>query len=236
MKKSRFGYDRAAVSVAIAAMILVQTMALARNAHAFPGATSLDIASEHRALQSFDVTLAKLETTCADLSKKPSIATVEFASAKSQADDVKSRVSEVQQAIRSTIDKLKAAGAWDGLDAKLLAKITNERVRSLLRDNGGPKRILEDAASQFGRLSADVDSLVQKLNSKVHAQRDSRPATDLSLRAVRVAFNPEPLSFGDRVRCGFRMVLATVEFARNEQLSDETVSKLTKACGTPATS
>ena len=235
MKKSRFGYDKAAVSVAIAAMILVQTMAVARNAHAFPVATSLDIASEHRSLQSFDVTLAKLETTCADLSKKASIATLELASAKSQADDVKRRVSEVQQTIRSIIDKLKAAGEWDGLDAKLLAKITNQRVRSLLRDNGGPRRILEDAASQFGRLSADVDSLVQKLNSKVRAQLDSRPATDLSLRVVLVAFRPEPVKFGDRVRCGFRMVLATVEFAANEQLSNETIAKLEKACGTSAT-
>ena len=225
-------YRKAIAITAVAVLMLVQGIFMSAGARATTAALAdANLTAESQALKSFDDSLTKLETTCADLGKKASITGVEFASAKLQGDNLKSRVSQVRQTIRSIIDKLKAAGEWDGLDAKLLTKITNERVRSLLRDNGGAKKILEDAASQFGGLSGEVDSLVQSLNSKVRAQLDPHAGTDLTPRAVRVGFKPEPAPFRVSFRCAFRTVQGIVDGVRGNEVTPEHIDQMIAACG-----
>lgn len=189
---------------AVAAFIIMQTVFFAGGSGAMTTTPqSINLSSEKQTLESFDDALAALEKNVKDLGKKASITSQELNSAKSTASNVKSRVSQAQQAFQSVINKLKAAGKLDDPDS-VLPQITHPKAQSIIRENGGTKRILESLASQLSGLSQEVDSLIQPLNSKVRADAGERfvDGKDLKARAVRVAYDPAPIARG--VKCLLR--------------------------------
>lgn len=183
------------VAIAIAAAtILVQSLFTYTSARALPGAAAdVDITSEKRSVDAFGADLTALLAKCKDLAKKQSITASELNSAKATASGLKSRVSQAQQAFRSVVDKLKAAGLWDNLDS-ILPQITDAKAKRIIAENGGSQRILEEAASQLIGLSQEIDLLVQPLGAKVRASAansfEDERLQDLRSRVVHVTYNP----------------------------------------------
>lgn len=107
--------------------------------------TDLNLAPEQRALHAFGDRLSDLEKQCDNLNRKTLITNSEFNSARLVGDDLSRQVEQVQQTVRSVVSKLKSAGLWNTFDAALIDKVKDEKARSLLRDNGGPRQVLEDS-------------------------------------------------------------------------------------------
>jgi hypothetical protein len=191
---------------AVAITILLQSVLLSASSGATTGATAeLNLSAEIQALESFDDALTLFEKNVKDLGKKASITSQELTSARTNANTVKSRVSQVQQAFRSVVDKLKAAGKLDNPDS-VLPQIRDAKLRRLIQQEGGTKRILETLASQSGTLLQEIDALVQPLNSRVRASLDSENerVQEFKSRVVRVAYNPlKPIYLGF-LRCMVR--------------------------------
>src|SRR5687767_9710708 len=78
-----------------------------------------ELANEARTLDRFVDDLFKLDRKTGELTKKASLNQTEFDSLKGSADDLKRRLSEVQNALRGVITKLKAAGEWDDIDSRV---------------------------------------------------------------------------------------------------------------------
>lgn len=133
--------------------------------------TPVSLTSEEATLGGFGTDIASFSKIAADLFKRPEITDTDVQSAKRSADSAKARLSSVQQALQSSIDKLKAAGLWDKLDTALAAGTSDKSGYSVIVNAGGAKKVLEDAiaTAKIGNveLSGVIDSLVAKEAKKL---------------------------------------------------------------------
>lgn len=156
-------------------------------------ASDADLSSEAHTLDSFGSALFKYEQKCSELDKKSALTRAEFEGVKSGADDLNSRVSQVQGAFRSIIEKLKRANQWDDFDNIALQKMMDGSVRTFLREEGGAKRVLETAAAQAGGITSDVNELRERLKAKVRAENSSFTESrnqESGWRIIRASYAP----------------------------------------------
>ena len=198
----------AAVILSLAAVVLVQSMHLSTSARVIssPSAspsgafTEVDLSSESRTLDSFVTDLAKFDRKGVELGKKASLTRAEFAAHEQSANDLKLRVTGIQNALRDAIRKLKAAGQWDNLDQTVLANISDSRFQAFVRSEGFKKTVEETASglsNDANQISAPLDVLRNKVQGLV-----LQPITpSLASRAVRAAYTPPPAMLTFNLRC-----------------------------------
>jgi hypothetical protein len=170
-----------------------------------PAATNtlpeVNINSELQTLNSFGDDLARLDKKRAGLIRRSSVSDTEFTSVKNDHDALRRRVSQLPNAIRSIIQKLKASGRWDTFDADLLASTKDEKFKASVAEFGGARRLFEDVASQLDR-SDSADEILGSLDDvrkkvAAHAQEQffepRLPAAEF--RLVAASYNPgEPMA------------------------------------------
>lgn len=206
MSKRRFNYRKMTALCAVLATLLIQvaTASIATTSPSPAAFTEVDLSSEGRALDAFVNDLITYDKRSAELGRKLSLTRAEFDSHLRTADDLKRRVSSVQNALREAIRKLKAAGQWDNLDQTVLARVSDARFQDFVRREGF-KRILEEAASGLSNDATQISSPLDALRNKVTAQSQESiydtHNSALASRRVRVAYTAEPVMFGLRLRC-----------------------------------
>ena len=162
---------------------LVQGAATRRSM--FPG-LDVDLKSEDDTVSSFVDSLVTLDKKRLELAGRPVVSSDQYELVKGDAEQLKRRLPQVRSAIESSITKLKAANLWDSLDDTTLKGITDSRVRTLLQQNGGARRVL-DSLSGIGR--AEEEELLapnEKLRLKLKAQLYQPSQTPLQFSAVRI--------------------------------------------------
>jgi hypothetical protein len=220
MKNNRHNQHKAMVILSLAAFVFLQSLHLTTSARPLPGTVAdANLSAESRALDSFLADLAKLDKKSLELSKKASLTRTEFDAHQRTADDLKRRLSAVQNALRDAITKLKAAGQWEQLDQIVLAKISNSKFQEFVRRDGF-KRTLEAAASTLSNDANEIDSPLSILRNKVQARvQDSIDGptgrVGLALRAVPVAYTPPPALFKSKARCSLAYLRAGISGAFN---------------------
>jgi hypothetical protein len=190
----------------LVAVILLQSLLLSvSNGSATGAPAELNLRAEIQSLESFDDALSLLEKNVKDLSRKTSITAQELNLAQTSANTVKSRAPQLQQTFRSVVDKLRAAGKLDDPES-VLPPVRDAKLRRLIQQEGGARRILETLAAQSGTLSQEIDALVQPLNSRVRAGLDSQPERVRGIRSrlVRAAYNPPAPIYLGFLRCMVR--------------------------------
>ena len=169
-----------------------------------PAATTLpevNINSELQALNSFGVDLSKLDKKRAGLIKRSSVSDTEFTSVKNDHDALRRRVSQLPNAIRSIIQKLKASGRWDTFDADLLASTKDEKFKASVAEFGGARRLFEDVASQLGspdsadEILGSLDDVRKKVAAHAQEQFFEPRLPAAEFRLVAASYNPgEPMA------------------------------------------
>lgn len=208
MKKAKRNYRKLMAVCAILTTIFFQNVASSVAIAPHPPSavvSALDLGPEERVLDAFVNDLIKLDKRTAELRKKDSVTGAELEAQQRSADALKRRLSEVQDALREVIRKLKAAGEWDeGLDARVLTKIGDPRAQEVLRRDGFRKS-LEEAASQISNDGDQIDSSFGILRNKVKAQlQDSifgSGGSALPLHIVRVGYTAAPSIVALNLRC-----------------------------------
>ncbi|MEW6211902.1 MAG: hypothetical protein AB1631_26335 [Acidobacteriota bacterium] len=218
---------RKSIIAGATALVLCFTIAATGARTTAMPAADINLSAEEQTIASFDNLLNRFDRSGSDLDRKAAVTRIEFNSVKAQADEIKKQIPQMQQAIRSLISRLDSARLFASVEAKLAAAIRNENVKSSIRAQGGLRRILEQSASQSSGLATEIDSLLEGLTRKVSA-RDG--GSDLSLRAVRVAFVQGAGPAGKRFRCTLTLARATIEMATKGELSDRTKENLEKNC------
>jgi hypothetical protein len=170
------------------------------------------------------------------LRRKQSITHEEFDKQRNKADVLKRRWSEVQLAVRSTINKLKAADLWSEFDNLILVRISDSKVRAFITSQGGLKRAMEDALS----LNPDEDplfdlekSLRPRLSTRVQDLRFKPGQRDLGFSALEVAYNPAAPKFGERLLCAGATIRKGISSAINDYASDKATCLYTCRCISP---
>ncbi|HEY0349241.1 MAG TPA: hypothetical protein VGC60_13910 [Pyrinomonadaceae bacterium] len=210
MSKGKFNWRKLTALVAVLVLTLIQSVSMSRaRTSALPvniTSTELKLDSELRTFDSFFDDWLKVFQQHRVLSKKASVTSTEFNAFKTNSEGIKNRCSQLEGAIRDTIRKLKAADRWDGLDEEALAKADDEGLKSELREGGGLKHLLENAASQYCSQATDeIIGPIESLRPRVSAQGQDlffeQGTRDYGLRMVRVSYNPAPPMFTHTLRC-----------------------------------
>jgi hypothetical protein len=203
MNKQKFNYSKLTAICAVVATILIQVVSTSvATTAASPSVafTEADLSSESRTLDSFVTDLAKFDSKGVELAKKASLTRAEFATQEQSANDLKRRVSGIQNALRDAIRKLKAAGQWDSLDQTVLAKISDPNFQSFVR-NEGFKKTLEETASGLSNDANQISSPLDGLRNKVQGAVFEPGTPSLASLAVRVAYTPPPAMLAFNLRC-----------------------------------
>lgn len=115
-----------------------------------------------------------------------------------KSDDLKNRLSEVQNAVRDIIRKLKAANEFDGLDSGLLARVNDSRRRAFFQETSF-KADLEYAASNLSSHKDEISLPLDGLRNRV--ARNSAPYGDGAVAFVNAAYHPPTVMFGLGLAC-----------------------------------
>jgi hypothetical protein len=214
----------------LAALCAVLAIAITQSAVAVTRTQSPDdnpfknvnLRSEAQTVDSYCDDLEKLDKDLVVARRKTSLSHEEFNKLRDRALDLKRRWSQLQQAVRSVIAKLKAAGRWDDFDSLILARIRDARIRSSIQGSGGLKRILEGAQS----VSVDNDpffdiekALRSKVLTRVQDLRFERGPLVSEFSVVSVAYNLAAPRFGDGILCLGAKIRQGISSATNDGTS-----------------
>lgn len=129
-------------------------------------APGVDTATEERVIGKFHDDLFSYQIDCHQASKRQVLRNTDIDLLQRKSADLQNRLSEVQNAVREIITKFKAANEFDGLDAALLARVTDPRRRALYQESSF-KEDLEYAASSLsshkGEISFPLDGLRKRV-------------------------------------------------------------------------
>lgn len=134
----------------------------------------VDLANEERVINRYSEDLAAYERDLLQLSQRARLVSADLDPVQRKSDDLKNRLTEVQNTVQSVARKINAANEWADVDALIAKNVTEPRLRSLLQERSF-KADLDEAAnlsSQRDEISTPLDGLRKKVAR--HANSDLR--------------------------------------------------------------
>ncbi|HKQ06450.1 MAG TPA: hypothetical protein VJ464_15050 [Blastocatellia bacterium] len=196
--KTQRSNRRTAISALLAlALLIAQSFALSTRA----AGPDVDLSNEQRNVSSFLNDLSQLDALVSSATG-PQLTPQLRARLATQGDTVKRRIADFQNDIRAAITKLKAAGLYESLDQRALARVRSAKLRSFIQEHGGARKVLESAIVVIAELRGDIDQTLRDLNA--HAGAQTINELDLAngsasqfqgYRVIRAGYHPEP-AFG----------------------------------------
>lgn len=196
MMKSGFSYLKLTAVVAVLAITLIPSVRPSTATNQPPLATAagpdlVNLGNEERALAKYFDDLVAYQSECAKLSKRESLQHIHINPVQVKSDDLKSRLSGLQNTIREIVKKLKAANEWDNLDTSIAAKITDGTSNTFFKQSSF-KQLLEESSNNLtshgNEISIPLDNLRKRLTSRYGDGAD--------VQFVRAAYEaPAPFAF-----------------------------------------
>ena len=198
MKKARFNYWKLTAVVAVLAITIIAGVrpSTATKQPPLPAAAaSADLANEERALAKYCDDLAAYHKQTAELAKRVSLVKADLDPIQRRSDDLKLRLSGLQNVIREIVNKLKAANEWNDLDATAAAGITDASQKAFFEQDSF-RQLLEESSNNLtshgNEISIPVDNLRKRLASRTFSPYGG--GTDFHI--VRAAYEaPVPAKF-----------------------------------------
>jgi hypothetical protein len=198
-----------------------------RSAASTTSVDELNLRAETQVLESFFNDFVSYSKECGQLSKKSNLLGTEVDGVERKSQDLKQRLSNVQNAARSIMSKLKAANKWDNLNADILANTSDPRRRSFFQ-NINFKAEIEEAAATIGSRGKDIGVPVENLRRKV--ARQSLPANE-NVLMVRAAYAPAVPMANASLACLAGKLLMTAVEAVGKHPSNALLDFTSCACG-----
>jgi hypothetical protein len=196
MIKTRFSYWKLIAVVSLVAITQIPAMRTS-TAKAQPSVAEADLRNEHRLIGKYLEDLLTYDKETAELGKRARLAQADIEPVERKSQDLKTRLSGIQDAVREIVKKLKDTGEWADLDKNLVARITNTRDKSFFQQNSF-KKFLENGSNELtsheNEVIAPLDSLRKKLTS-----RNSRPYGEAQI--VNAAYETPAPFFGAFGKC-----------------------------------
>lgn len=174
MTKSRFSHLKTTALIAVFAMTLVPYLRTSAGSRLSPTVTGADLGNEQRIIAKYVADLAAYDKQTQDLGKRARLVSSDLDGVQKRSEDLKRRLSEVQNAVREIVRKLKAANEFDDLDTNIVSRITDARDKTFFQQNSF-KKLLEDSSNGLTGFGSDISTPLDNLRRKV-ASRASSPA------------------------------------------------------------
>ncbi|PYS71942.1 MAG: hypothetical protein DMF69_08970 [Acidobacteria bacterium] len=212
MTSARSSYFRLTVVLAVLAIVPISAIrsSTATNSpspslNTFPGA---DLANEERVLAKYFDDLVTYDKQVAEVSKRTAFVSADLDPLQRKADDLKGRLTVVQNSVREIVRKLKAANEWEDLDTSIAAKITDTSQRSFLLESSF-KHLLEESSNNLTTYSTDIKLPLDNLRKRLASRQSEGSDFDI-VRAGYEAPTPFLLS-GLQCRTGTIRVNVTIK-------------------------
>jgi len=230
MSRMKFTYLSLTAVVAVLTLTLIPSLgsSTAKNqpiptAAVFAG---VDLANEERVIGTYFDDLTSYESERVELSKRAVLVAADLEPLQRRSNDLKTRLSRVQDTVREIVRKLRAANEWDDLEQSIEAKITDPRLRSFFKQSSF-KQLLEEYANNLTGQANEISDPLDKLRRKL----TSYYTDGSSGRVVRAAY-AEPAPFNrTHLGCGIAQVRVFVAIKVGGTPHSGTVEKVYKRCG-----
>ncbi|HZM87364.1 MAG TPA: hypothetical protein VFF31_12635 [Blastocatellia bacterium] len=186
MIKSRFSHLKLAALIAVFAMTLVPYPRTAAGSRLSPIVTGADLGNEQRIIAKYADDLVAYDKQTQALGKRARLVSSDLDDVQNRSEDLKRRLSEVQNAVREIVRKLKAANEFDDLDANILTRITDARDKSYFQQNSF-KKLLEDSSNGLTSYGADISTPLENLRRKTASRTFSPDSEAVIVRAHHAA-------------------------------------------------
>jgi len=192
MNRMKFSYLKLMAVAAVLAVALIPSLGTSTATSQPPlAALDVDISNEYRIIARYADDLVTYDKQAAELGKRARLVNSDFDPLQRKSDDLKGRLSEVQNAAGETVRKLKAANEWDDHLDTPPARITDPGLRALFQETSFKQLLVESSnglTSHANEISTPVDNLRKRLTSQYGAGSD--------FRIIRATYEaPEPGKF-----------------------------------------
>jgi hypothetical protein len=209
MIKPGYSYLKLTAVVAVLAITLIPYVrpSTAKNnppllATPASGADLVNLGNEDRAVAKYFDDLFAYHKQSAQLSKKAPLLQADVDPIVRKADDLKGRLSGLQNVIGDIVRKLKAANEWNDLDTKVAAGITDASKKSFFQQISF-KQLLEESSNNLTSSGNEINIPLDTLRKRLTSRTFSPYGDGADLPIVRAAYEaPAPvklLGLGCRV-------------------------------------
>lgn len=236
MKRVRFGYLKLSALVAILATTLIPvthpSAAKTQPTHPSLAVTVTDLAPEERVIGKYFDDLVLFDKQSVELGKRARFGSADLDPLQRKSDDLKGRLSGVQNAIREIVKKLKAANEWENLDS--LVVISDARERSIFKETSF-KKLLEDSSNNLTSNASEISTPLENLRKRLTSRYDEGAEVQFVRAAYReTSAAPTPVAFYS-VRCSLGQVRLKVIRKIGGFASNSTLQTVFEACHAPGT-
>jgi len=181
MRRSIFSFLKwtPITAVLLTALVFSMQSSKAKNqpASSVEAAPGVDLSNEERIIGKYADDLAAYDKQAAELGKKARLVNADLDAVQRRSSELSDRLSEVQNAIREVVGKLKAAGEWDGIETTIAARITDSNRKRKFQESSF-KEVLADAASNLvnhrDEIGVPLETLRKRLTSQYRNGADSQ--------------------------------------------------------------
>jgi len=189
MIKSGSSYLRWTAVVAVLALTVIAGVRPS-TATKQPPVSGADLANEERALAKYFDDLVVYNHQTAQLSAKAKLVSADIDPLQRQSDDLKARLSGVQNTIREIVAKLKKANEWNDFDTSAAAG-ADPNFRSVFQQTSF-KGLLEESSNGLSSHGSEISLPLDTLRKKLA----SRYGDSANVQFVRAGYvTPAPMRF-----------------------------------------
>jgi len=200
MIKSGFTYLKLAAVVVVLAITLIPSVHQSAATNQPPVATvaaGADLVNEQRVIARYFDDLVAYESECAKLGKRPVLEHIHINPVQAKSDDLKGRLSGVQNAVREIVKKLKAANEWENLNTTVAAGISDGTSNTFFKQTSF-KQFLEESSNNLTSHRNEISEPLDKLRKRL----TSRYSDGADFQIVRAGYEaPAPVGAPGSLGC-----------------------------------
>jgi hypothetical protein len=199
MIKTGFRYLKSAAIIAALTMALVPFMptSMANSGPSELAAAGADISSEQRIIARYFDDFVTYDKQATEFGKRAGLVSTDLDPLLRKSDDLKGRLSEVQNAVREIVRKLKAADQWNDLNTTVAAGVNDANQKSFLQQTDF-KRLLEGSSNSLSGRGKEISEPLDNLRKRLAGRY--REGVDFQI--VRAGYAvPEPIGSPDSLGC-----------------------------------
>jgi hypothetical protein len=229
MTKTGISYLKLTAVVAVLAVTLIPSLrtSSAKNqpltlANAVPNA---DLATEERAIAKYSDDLVAYEIDVQGWGKRAALASADLDLLQRRSDDLKRRLSGVQNSVQAIVRKLKAANEWDDVDTRVAASITDSKKRAFFKETSF-KQQLEEASNGLTGHANEISSPLDNLRKKL----TSRHSTDSEAQFVRASYAAPAAFTSGSLGCRIGVIGLKISWAVGGSPSEDRLARVGGRC------
>jgi len=237
MIKSGFRYLKLTAVVAVLAIALIPSVrpSTAKNqppppATAASGADLVSLVNEERALAKYFDDLVAYHKESAQLSAKAKLVSADLDPLQRRSDDLKGRLSGLQNVIAEIVKKLKAAKEWDDLDTSIAASITDASHKSFFQQSSF-KQLLEESSNSLTSHKNEIGIPLDNLRKRLTSRTFSPYGDGADVQIVRAAYvAPAPVMAFVSLACSVGKVRLGLIGRLGGNATNGTIDQVSCAC------